>query len=174
MVFCSCPCRSHGGRLYHGNNVKFQISYLQQIIATQKQEQAQEAYSRIQPSGSNLEVIIPSPPVGTSQTSVPQSNNTSTPPLPASVGSQRFLRPVSIYKRVGISCWLYHQREKQEIEDMLNAVGIPSNQDYSQRVRDFQKKINLPSTGIMDAQTLQALIKKTTVHQASRQLGRKN
>jgi|GEM_PF-1504176 len=148
----------------------------QQVVANQKLQEEKETYSRIQPSSSGLEVKIPSSHGETSPTTQPstttQSSNTQTSASANQQTSTGVSSSQSSSNTAGSQLMVVSPAEKKEIENMLNTVGIPANQDYNQRVRTFQETISLPATGIMDAQTLQALIQKTTVHQASRQLKR--
>jgi hypothetical protein len=147
----------------------------QQIIATQKQQAAQEAYARIQPSGSALESEITSSTAEksstTTQATTTQTNNTQTSANAKQQTSTSVPSGQSSSNTSEDKLMIVSPAEKQEIEAMFNTAGIPANQDYSQRVRSFQETIGLPSTGIMDSQTLQTLIKITTVHKANQQLG---
>ena len=62
------------------------------------------------------------------------------------------------------------QAEKDEIDVMLNAVEKNNGTDYSARVRSFQEKNALPITGVMDSQTLNALINQATIQRSVQRL----
>jgi len=103
-----------------------------------------------------LETQVEQKPV--SSPSLPQTSTKTTVAVPASGNGDKLL--------------VLSQEEKREIEIMLNSVGIPANTNYNNRIYEFQEKNTLATTGIMDSQTMGALIKQTTIRQASRNLGR--
>lgn len=62
---------------------------------------------------------------------------------------------------------LVSQTDQNEIDAMLDAVDTNGNEeDYSLRIKNFQKKNALPITGVMDTQTLNALINRATLQRA--------
>ncbi|PKM77805.1 MAG: hypothetical protein CVU90_04960 [Firmicutes bacterium HGW-Firmicutes-15] len=140
----------------------------EQILRERSNQEALEATAQDKPSSSQLEVKIPSkdiPPdvpqkTTNTTTSVTTQSSTavSSAPAPANGNGNKLL--------------VLSQAEKRDIEMMLSTVGISADQEYTQRIREFQEKSTLTITGIMDSQTLGALIKKTTINHASRHLGR--
>ncbi|MDD3365420.1 MAG: peptidoglycan-binding domain-containing protein [Syntrophomonas sp.] len=140
----------------------------EQIMKERSQQEALEAQAQQKPASSPLEVKIPPQdmppdiPQKSSNTTTPATTQSSTAvssaPAPASGNGNKLL--------------VLSQEEKRDIEMMLSSVGIPANTDYSQRIRQFQEKNTLTATGIMDSQTLGALINKVTINQANRHLGR--
>lgn len=59
--------------------------------------------------------------------------------------------------------------EQEEINDMLEAMGS-NDEDYTLRIKDFQKKNSLPVTGVMDTETLNLLINKVTLQKSAQHL----
>lgn len=62
------------------------------------------------------------------------------------------------------------QAEKDEIDIMLNAVENINGTDYRARIRSFQEKNALSITGLMDSQTLNALINQATIQRSLQHL----
>jgi len=140
----------------------------EQVIKARSNQEAIEAQAQEKPASSSLEVKIPSQdippniPQKSTNTTTPASTQSSAPvysaPAPASGNGNKLL--------------VLSQDEKRDIEMMLSTVGIPADKEYSQRIREFQEKNTLTTTGIMDSQTLGALINKVTVYQVNRHLAR--
>ncbi|MDD4802649.1 MAG: peptidoglycan-binding domain-containing protein, partial [Syntrophomonas sp.] len=133
----------------------------EQVINQRSQQETLQAHPE-QQSHSPLEVKIPPedmPPAIPSKPnndSASQSNNitddtSASVTVSSSSGGNRIL--------------LLSQAEKSDIEIMLTATGIAANDNYSQRIREFQENNSLSATGIMDSQTLSLLIRKTTLQQ---------
>jgi peptidoglycan hydrolase-like protein with peptidoglycan-binding domain len=55
---------------------------------------------------------------------------------------------------------------------MLFSLGMDEKDDLNQFVREFQKKNALEATGTLDSQTLETIIKQTTLQEVSRSLNR--
>ncbi len=64
------------------------------------------------------------------------------------------------------------QEEKEQIKQMLLGLGMGENDDLGQFVLEYQKKNSLEATGILDSQTLDAIIRQTTLKEVSRSLNR--
>jgi hypothetical protein len=137
-----------------------------QIIKERSNQEALEAQAKQKPTSNSLEVKIPNqdiPPnipqktTNTTTSSTTQSG-TSVSPAPASGNGNKIL--------------ILSQAEKRDIEMMLTTVGIPANNSLSQRIHEFQDKNTISPTGIMDSQTLGALISKATIHQVTRHMQR--
>ncbi|MDD2509895.1 MAG: peptidoglycan-binding domain-containing protein [Syntrophomonas sp.] len=64
------------------------------------------------------------------------------------------------------------QEEKEQIKRMLFSLGMDEKDDLNQFVREFQKNNALEATGTLDSQTLDAIIKQTTLQEVSRSLNR--
>jgi hypothetical protein len=62
---------------------------------------------------------------------------------------------------------LLTQAEQQQVESMLDMVDASKNADYSDRIKEFQKKHSLSVTGILDATTLGALIQQAKLLKAT-------
>lgn len=67
---------------------------------------------------------------------------------------------------------LISQEEKEQINKMLISLGMDEKDDPSQFIREYQKKNHLEVTGTLDSQTLEIIIKHTTLQGASRSLKR--
>ncbi len=138
----------------------------EQIIKERANQESLEAQAQEKPASNSLEVKIPNqdippniPPKSTTTSATTQSGTTvSSAPAPTNGNGNKLL--------------VLSQAEKKDIEMMLTTVGIPANKDYSQRIREFQEKNTLTTTGIMDSQTLGALISKATVNQVNRHMER--
>ncbi len=60
--------------------------------------------------------------------------------------------------------------EKAEINTMLNTVVTKDNSDFDVKVKHFQSKNSLPSTGIVDSQTLALIIDQAKLQRAIQRL----
>lgn len=60
--------------------------------------------------------------------------------------------------------------EKDEIRSMLEQLGMSSDQDEAEFIREFQINNSLSPTGSLDSQTLNMMIKQATLNKASRSL----
>lgn len=60
--------------------------------------------------------------------------------------------------------------EKNEIRSMLEQLGMSSDQDEAEFIREFQISNSLSPTGSLDSQTLNMMIKQATLNKASRSL----
>lgn len=62
------------------------------------------------------------------------------------------------------------ESEKAAISAMLDAVQPGRNTDFDTNLKHFQESNSLPATGIVDLQTLQALISQATIQRATQHL----
>lgn len=62
------------------------------------------------------------------------------------------------------------EAEKAEINAMLNTIESSNNADFNAQLKNFQEKNSLPSTGVIDLQTLQTLINQATIQRAVQHL----
>jgi len=60
----------------------------------------------------------------------------------------------------------FSQEEKQEVTAMLASLGAEKKGDYSQFIREFQRKKGLTPTGTLDDLTLNAIINEITKQRA--------
>lgn len=60
--------------------------------------------------------------------------------------------------------------EKNEIRSMLEQLGMSSDQDEAEFIREFQINNSLNPTGSLDSLTLNMMIKQATLNKASRSL----
>ncbi len=60
--------------------------------------------------------------------------------------------------------------EKNEIDAMLNTLDDSTKTDFGERIKHFQLKNALPSTGIIDLQTLNLLINQAKIEKAGQRL----
>jgi hypothetical protein len=137
-----------------------------QIIKERSNQEALEVQAKQKPTSNPLEVKIPTQdippdiPQKSTTTSAATQSDTSLSQAPASGNGN------------GNKLLVLSQAEKRDIEMMLTTVGIPANNSLSQRIHEFQDKNTLSPTGIMDSQTLGALISKATIHQVTRHMER--
>lgn len=59
------------------------------------------------------------------------------------------------------------REEKQQVINMLESLGANKDGDYSEFIKDFQKKKSLTPTGNLDSLTLNAIIQEVTRQRAA-------
>ena len=101
--------------------------------------------------------VIPQPAGDASSQDLNQSNSSSSF-APSSSSSSEYM--------------VISQEEKEQIKTMLLSLGMDEKDDLNQFVREFQKKNALEATGTLDSQTLETIIKQTTLQEVSRSLNR--
>lgn len=105
------------------------------------------------PDGHAHDSVSPTP-----QSNIPGSLQGEKQPLSTSSGDSEYM--------------VLSQEEKEQIKQMLFGLGMGENDDLGQFVLEFQKKNSLETTGILDSQTLDIIIKQSTLQEVSRSLNR--
>ncbi|MBO8158889.1 peptidoglycan-binding domain-containing protein [Thermosyntropha sp.] len=62
------------------------------------------------------------------------------------------------------------EEEKAQVISMLKELGMSDEDEYSQFLKDFQEKHNLPPTGILDSLTLELIINQVQINRTFEQI----
>ncbi|MEN6349114.1 MAG: peptidoglycan-binding domain-containing protein [Syntrophomonas sp.] len=108
----------------------------------------------------NQKPVIPAPTGSQkSQTDAGNTSNVSQAAKTAASSSSAFM--------------VVSEDEKSQIKDMLFSIGMTEKDNLDDFIRQFQSKNSLNPTGYLDSQTLNAIIRQSTLQQVSKSLQRR-